>query len=182
MSLPKAFLAASLLGAAGVVAMAFMPVAPKPHVSRHTSQPAALRHDIHVRDQISIADVSGLDRSGYRMLIDLRPDGEARDQPASDAVALAAAKAGVRFAYVPTPNGDIPDSVVQQLSKALEGAEGPVLLYCRSGSRAARVWALAEASRPGGADATAIADSVRRAGQKVDDLMPRIAARIAARH
>ena len=85
------------------------------------------------------------------------------------------------FAYVPTPHGAIPDVIVDGLARALADVPQPVVLYCRSGNRAARVWALAEASRPSGADAKGIAGSVRAAGQKVDDLMPQIEARIAAR-
>ena len=181
MSLSKTFFAAVLVGAAAVVAMAYLPTVPRPVPPAQAVVPAKLTQSIHVREQVPLADVPGLSVKGYRTIIDLRPDGEERDQPASAAVAQAAAGAGLRFAYVPTPRGAIPDAVVADFARALDGAEGPVLLYCRSGSRAARVWALAEAARPGGGDAAAIAGAVKAAGQEVDDLMPRIAARIAAR-
>lgn len=182
MSLGKAFLAAVLIGATAVVAAAYFPTLPKPvPPPLTTAAPATLAQGIHVRDQLRLADVSRLGEQGFRTIIDLRPDGEAADQPTSTAVAEAAAKAGLRFAYVPTPQGAIPDAVVSDLAKALQDTEGPVLLYCRSGNRAARVWALSEASRPGGGDAAAIAQAVKAAGQKVDDLMPRITTRIAAR-
>lgn len=183
MSLGKAFLVALLVGAAVMVAMAYVPTAPRPTApgTAASAMPAVLARNIHVRDQLRLADVDGLGGKGYRTLIDLRPDGEAPDQPSSATVAQAAAGAGLKFIYVPTPNGAIPDTVVADLTKALDGVEGPVLLYCRSGSRAARVWALAEASRPGGGDAAAITHAVKAAGQKVDDLLPRITARIAAR-
>jgi protein tyrosine phosphatase (PTP) superfamily phosphohydrolase (DUF442 family) len=55
------------------------------------------------------------------------------------------------------------------------------MLYCRVGSRASRVWALAEAGRPRGASAADIAASVNNAGHRVDDLLPAIEARIAMR-
>lgn len=183
MSLLKAFLAAFALGAGAIVVMANLPdstVAPPQTVAPPTA-PAVLSPTIHVRDQLQLADLAQIRAKGYRTLIDLRPDGEAKDQPPSSAVAEAAAKAGLKFAYVPTPNGNIPDSVVADLTRALTGAEGQVLLYCRSGNRAARVWALAEASRPGGSDASTIIGAVKTAGQKVEDLVPRITARIAAR-
>jgi uncharacterized protein (TIGR01244 family) len=114
-------------------------------------------------------------------VIGLRPDGEARGQPSSAAVHKEAERHGLTFVYIPTPRSAIPDEIVESLSKALAAADGPVLLYCRSGSRAARVWALAEASRPGGPDKAFIARAVSDAGQKIDDLVPRIEARIAAR-
>jgi uncharacterized protein (TIGR01244 family) len=85
------------------------------------------------------------------------------------------------FAYIPTAHGDIPDATPEALARALESAEKPVLLYCRSGSRAARVWALAEAARADGPNAATIAAAVRGAGQKVDDILPRIEQRVAQR-
>lgn len=142
---------------------------------------SALAPNVGVRSQIAVADVAGIQGSGYRTLIDLRPDGEATDQPPSAVVAGAAGNAGMKFAYVPTPHGDIPDATVDAFAKALSEAEGPVMLYCRSGSRAARVWALAEAARSGGADQAAIEAAVVAAGHKVDDIRPRIAQRIAQR-
>lgn len=141
----------------------------------------ALLDGVSVRDQIRLGAVADIGKQGIRTLIDLRPDGEAPDQPPSSEVAKAAASAGLRFAYVPTPNGAIPDATVDALAKALAGSDQPVLLYCRSGSRAARVWALAEASRPGGASASVILSTVNAVGQKADDLVPRIEVRIAAR-
>lgn len=146
-----------------------------------TKAASALSANVFVRDQIGLADLQTIKDGGFRTLIDLRPDGEAADQPPASAVGAAAAKAGLGFAYVPTPHGDIPDATVDAFRRTLDGAEKPVLLYCRSGNRAARVWALAEAADPKGADAETIAASVRGAGQKIDDLKPRIATRIALR-
>lgn len=114
-------------------------------------------------------------------LIDLRPDGEAADQaPAADMEAEAK-RQDMGFSYVPTPHGPIPDAVVQQFSQAMARSQQPILLYCRSGSRAARVWALAEASRPGGQQAPAILAAVKSAGLSADDLAGEIDRRIAAR-
>jgi uncharacterized protein (TIGR01244 family) len=144
-------------------------------------QPILLAPGVAVRDQIVLADLAALKSQSYRTVIDLRPDGEAPDQVPSHAVATAAKAAGLRFAYIPTPHGEVPQSVVDDLTRTLAASDHPVVLYCRSGNRAARVWALAEAGRTGGGDAATIVASVRRAGQKVDDLIPQIEARVAAR-
>lgn len=154
---------------------------PRGSVARleHASFP--LGAGVAVRDQVTLAEVRRLEAAGFRTIIDLRPDGEVPGQPPSAAIGEAARNAGLTFAYVPTPHGDIPDAVVDALGAAMAGAQQPVILYCRSGKRAARVWALAEASRPGGAPADEIAAAVRGAGQPVDDLLVRIATRVAAR-
>lgn len=145
------------------------------------AQSRPLLEGVAVREQISLADVARIGAEGYRTLIDLRPDGEAPDQPRAAEIESAARQAGLQFAYIPTAHGDIPDATPEALARALLSAERPVLLYCRSGSRAARVWALAEAARIDGPDAAAIAKAVRGAGQKVDDILPRIEQRIAQR-
>jgi len=153
------------------------------------SRPAALRAtaakqltpDVWVSEQVTLDRLSNLKALGFKSLIDLRPDGEAPDQPASAAVAGAAAQAGLQFAYVPVQHGDIPSASVDALAQSLAKVDKPVLLYCRSGKRAARTWALSEASRAGGMDAAHIEAAVAGAGQTTDDLKGSIAERIAAR-
>ena len=137
---------------------------------------------VDVGGQVLPADVASLRTAGYRTLVNMRPDGEAADQPPSDAVASAAREAGLAYAYVPTPAANLADEVIDDLSRTLATAEGPVFIYCRSGTRVARAWALAEASRPGGLDRDGIIDAVSKAGFNVDDLLPRIDTRLAARH
>ena len=180
MSLVRAFLGALVLGAIGVNVYAH---ATRESATSRTGQGPnrELVDRVAVRDQLSLAALPELKAAGYRTIIALRPDGEAPDQVPSSAVAAGARASGMHFTYIPTPRGTIPDSVVDALSRELAEAPRPILLYCRSGSRAARAWALAEASRTGGPDAEQIALAVGRAGQRVDDLRPHIAARIAAR-
>lgn len=152
--------------------------APRPVLS---SQGLPLRDDVFVRDQIALDDVAGIKESGYRTLIALRPDGEVAGQTPSADVAAAARARGLTFAYIPTPHGDIPASVPEALAKELASAPRPVLLYCRTGKRAARVWALAEAARADGASAEDIAAAVTGVSQPVDDILGQIKDRIAAR-
>ncbi|MGE0699414.1 MAG: TIGR01244 family sulfur transferase [Hyphomicrobiaceae bacterium] len=181
MTLFRAFLLSTAVAMTGVVGLALASREPTRAPVERPSVSHPLTPSIHVRDQLKLPEIGRIKSAGYRTIIDLRPDGEAPDQPGSEAVRKAAEAEGLRFAYVPTPRGNIPDATVDQLAGALAAAEGPVLLYCRSGSRAARVWALAEASRVDGPDKALIADAVRKAGQEIDDLTPRIEARIAAR-
>lgn len=146
---------------------------------------AALRRPlvsgVDVAGQVSAADVARLKEQGYRTIINMRPDGEGAGQPVSADVAKATADAGLAYAYIPTSAANMPDAVIDDLGRALAGAEGPVLIYCRSGARVARAWALAEASRPGGLDKQGIVGAVEQAGFSAADLEPRIEARLAAR-
>lgn len=140
-----------------------------------------LNGDIAVSEQLKPQELPELRERGFRTIIDLRPDGEAIGQASSAEMHQAASATGMQFSYVPVPHGQIPDSAVAALDKALANSSGPVLLYCRSGKRAARTWGLVEASRSSGMDGKAILTAIRASGQSADDLSEDIARRIAQR-
>ena len=136
---------------------------------------------VWVAGQIDTADVPMFRNRGFKAVIGLRPDGEVPGQPSASDIGAMTNGQSMRFAYVPVPHGDMPDAVADDLATALAGGEGPVLLYCRSGRRAARAWALAEASRPGGLLVEEIEARVAGVGQSVDDLGDRLRRRAALR-
>jgi uncharacterized protein (TIGR01244 family) len=144
--------------------------------------PRQLADGIWVSEQVTPEQLPAFKARDIKAVIDLRPDGEVPDQPSSNVMADAAAKAGLQFAYIPVAHSDAPpaaavDALVQSLAKL----DKPVLLYCRSGRRAVRTWALAEASRAGGLDTAAIEEAAKAAGQTTDGLHDMITARVAAR-
>ena len=167
-----------VFGAAAVVLAIAAVNRPRPHASLEAKP---LVGDVWVSEQIQAGDFGVLKQKQFKSIIDLRPDGEAPNQPASFRVEWFAKSSGMTFAYVPVPHGDIPAQSVDALSTALASAQKPTLLYCRSGKRAARTWALVEASRNGGMDAAAIEAAVASVGQSADDLHQLISTRIAAR-
>jgi|GEM_PF-65833 len=140
-----------------------------------------LHGQIQVTEQITPESIAALKQQGIQNIIAMRPDGEAPNQASAATIEKNALAAGMKFTYIPIPHGDIPDASVTALQQALEKNQGPVLLYCRSGSRAARTWSLVEASRAGGMDAATIMSAVKSAGLKADDLEGLIQKRIAAR-
>ena len=148
---------------------------------RHQSLPAhVLAPGISISEQLQPRAMS-VAREQFTTVIDMRPDGEAAGQPSSAEMAAAARAQRLQFAYVPVPHGDIPDQVVDSLSNALASRPGPVLLYCRSGRRAARSWSLVEASRAGGMRVDQILAAVKSSGQDASDLRARLEQRVRAR-
>ncbi len=148
----------------------------------HPAKISALTERFAVAGQITPEQLVELKARGYTTIIALRPDGEGADQPSAAQVGAAARDNGMAFAYVPvTAGAAIPETAVAALGQALQDNPGKVLLYCRSGSRAARTWGLVEASRPGGADADAILAAVKASGQSADDLREAISKGVASR-
>jgi uncharacterized protein (TIGR01244 family) len=91
--------------------------------------------------QIKPGDLGALAESGVRSVICNRPDGEDPDQPAAAEIEAAARAAGLDFLHAPIsgwPDPETIEAVADRLGPAV-----PTLMYCRSGTRSAMVWALA---------------------------------------
>ncbi len=153
------------------------------YVQRPGSRPVLLGEsgDVYVSSQISLRDVYSMRQRGTSTIVDMRPDGEASDEPSHLQIEDTAKAAGMALSYIPVPHESIPPETVKQLGEVLASCQKPVVLYCRTGRRAARTFALSEASRAGGPGADAILAMVRDAGFSAEDLRPEIVGRIAAR-
>lgn len=102
-----------------------------------------------VAPQITPEDVAELARMGYRTLINNRPDEEIEAQLDSRAMAEAAAASGIAYIHLPYYPGALTPDLVAAFEATMAQIEGPVLAYCRSGTRSSHLWAMSEAgSRP----------------------------------
>ena len=126
--------------------------------------------------QLTEADVIKAAAEGFRTIIDNRPDGEDAGQPTAADIAALATRHGMTFAHIPVVPGAISDADVAKMADALGRASGPVLGYCRTGVRAATLWALSEA---GTTDPETILRTAASAGYDLGPLRPRLAARAA---
>lgn len=97
-----------------------------------------------VAPQIALEDISEIAAAGFKTLINNRPDGEASGQITDAQAAQAAAAAGMAYVSIPFAGGPRMEHV-QATVEALAGHTGPVLAFCRSGTRSITVWALAQA-------------------------------------
>ncbi|WP_373947094.1 TIGR01244 family sulfur transferase [Paracoccus marcusii] len=107
--------------------------------------PRTLSPQFAVSPQITPADIPALKAQGYRAIIANRPDGEGADQPTFAEIEAAAHDAGMQARYIPISGGMVGDDDVAAFRAALRDMPGPVLAYCRSGTRSATLWSLAQA-------------------------------------
>ncbi|WP_372605084.1 TIGR01244 family sulfur transferase [Actibacterium sp.] len=121
--------------------------------------------------QIKPDDVARIAEAGYRTIICNRPDGEADDQTSAAEIATAAREAGLEFRFVPIKPGMISDEIIQSFDDALKGCKGPVLAYCRTGTRSSTLWALARAKM---LSPDAILTATAQAGYDLSGLRPRM--------
>ena len=97
-----------------------------------------------VAPQIEPDDMAELAERGFKLVINNRPDGESPDQPTSAEMASAADIAGLDYYYIPVRGGPGRNEV-EAVRAAVSEAEGPVLAFCRSGTRSIITWAIGEA-------------------------------------
>lgn len=129
-----------------------------------------LTADYSVAPQISIEDVVAAKAAGFAMIVNNRPDGEDLAAPQGDAIAHAAAAEGLAYAAIPIGHAGFSHTQLDAIDAVLSGATGPVLAYCRSGTRSTHLWALARARA--GDDVDAICDAAARAGYDLAGLRP----------
>jgi uncharacterized protein (TIGR01244 family) len=94
--------------------------------------------------QLAPADLAEAAARGYRLVINNRPDGEQPGQPLSDEMERAAAAAGLAYLHVPVIGAPGPEQV-ERVRAAIADADGPVLAFCRSGTRSIVTWARGQA-------------------------------------
>lgn len=130
-----------------------------------------------VSPQVTEAEIAEAASANFAAIIDARPDGEDAGQPSAAQIADLARKHGLAFSHVPVTIGSITDADIAHFAAVLKAAGGPVLGYCRSGTRAAMLWALAQA---GQMPPARIFDSAAAAGIDLGAVRPWILERCKA--
>lgn len=98
---------------------------------------------ISVAPQIALDDLAELAAAGFTVIVNNRPDGEDFGQPTGEEIAAAAAAAGLGYTAIPVTHAGFSHPQIDAMAAVLGEAKGPVLAYCRSGTRSCNLWALA---------------------------------------
>ncbi|MBB4053441.1 uncharacterized protein (TIGR01244 family) [Devosia subaequoris] len=122
---------------------------------------------VSVSGQIQPEDVKTLKDLGFTAIVNNRPDGEAPDQPAGAEIAAAAKQAGLSYHAIPLGRDGVNPEMVAQTKAVLEGSDGKVFCFCRSGTRSTTLWALSQA---GEAPASQIIAQAAEAGYDMSHL------------
>lgn len=118
--------------------------------------------------QVSSNDFELLRAAGFASVLNARPDDESGEYLASqDAEQLALAN-GLAYAHCPTENHEIFETeIIDRFERALVELPKPIFAHCKTGTRAAILWAFA-ASRQYAVEN--VIASLRAAGQELDFL------------
>ncbi len=111
-----------------------------------------LNDEISVAGQILPTDVSYIAQQGFKTILCNRPDGEVNDQPTIDAIKQAAEDCGLDIIFQPVLTSGITDQNIKEFSVITDNVKGPMLAFCRTGTRCTFLWALSESSKGRPAD------------------------------
>ena len=100
-----------------------------------------------VASQISPADVGHFAEQGYTTIICNRPDAEDPGQPPSAEIEAECQRHGLEFQLIPMQGRFVNPDTVERMRAALDESPGPVLAYCRSGTRSSIIWQMIAASQ-----------------------------------
>ena len=123
-----------------------------------------------LEQKLSIVPLAEAKAQGFAMVINNRPDGEEPAAPQGEHISTACAAEGLAYAAIPIGHAGFSHAQIDALDKLLAAATGPILAYCRSGTRSTHLWALARARA--GDDVGAIVEAAAKAGYDLTGLRP----------
>lgn len=98
-----------------------------------------------ITPQLRSKDVAELGNAGFVGIMNNRPDGEEPGQPTSAELEAQARQHGLAYWHVPVVPGQMTETDVRDFAAALRTVEGPVLGFCRTGTRSTALWKAAQA-------------------------------------
>jgi uncharacterized protein (TIGR01244 family) len=129
-----------------------------------------INDQISVAPQLDPADIVEAARAGFTTIVNNRPDEEEAGQPEGAAIRAVAETLNLAYHAIPITHAGFSGPQVEAMRAVLAAAEGPVLAYCRSGTRSTNLWALAEASR--GEDPAGLVEAAAGAGYDLNGIRP----------
>jgi uncharacterized protein (TIGR01244 family) len=130
----------------------------------------SLTETMFVAPQIGLDDVRAARDAGITLIINNRPDEEEAGQISGAEIEAAATALGMAYVAIPVTHSGFSQPQVQAMADALDAAVGPVLAYCRSGTRSCLLWSLAEASQ--GAEPDDVTTIAAKAGYDATPIRP----------
>lgn len=131
-----------------------------------------ITESVYASPQIGIEAIAEAKALGIVRIINNRPEGESDDQTPGEEIEIAAHAAGMDYVAIPVTHAGFSEAQVDAMNEALAGAGGPVLAYCRSGTRSTLLWALARAKA--GENPGVIAAKAAAGGYDVTPIRPLI--------
>ena len=103
---------------------------------------------VYVAPQLDASALHAAAAMGFKSVINNRPDFEhGPSQPANHDIEAAAVAAGLEYRFLPVDGAHQSPQQIEAFARLLDELPSPILAFCRSGTRSARLAMLAQAQR-----------------------------------
>jgi uncharacterized protein (TIGR01244 family) len=105
----------------------------------------ALAPDVCVAPQLTPEAMAEAAKAGFKSVVNNRPDFEyGPNQPTNAALEAAALAAGLEYRFLPVDGGYQSPQEIEAFAQLLAELPRPLLAFCRSGARSARLYMAAQ--------------------------------------
>jgi uncharacterized protein (TIGR01244 family) len=105
----------------------------------------ALAPDVCVAPQLTPEAMAAVAKAGFKSVVNNRPDFESGpNQPSNAAIKAAALAAGLEYRFLPVDGGYQTPQEIEAFAQLLAELPRPLLAFCRSGARSARLYMAAQ--------------------------------------
>jgi len=136
-----------------------------------------LNDDISVCMQLLPEQIDFVKQSGFKTIINNRPDMEKPGQPFANDIENLARAAGLDYLHLPMQPGQVTPELLTSMADAIKNSDGPVLAHCATGMRSTILWCFANVKEMG-VDGVMSAAAV--AGMDVEKIRPALASYAAS--
>ena len=113
---------------------------------------AQITKQFSVSGELTESELSSLAKQGVDTLINVRPDNECENQISDQMWRTLARKYNLRYFFIPVKSGYYTKTDVEEFKAALLQSSKRVHSFCRTGTRASHLWALANKDKRSFAD------------------------------
>jgi len=104
---------------------------------------AEITKQFSVSGELTESELSSLAKQGVDTLINVRPDNESKNQISDQIWRTLAKKYHLRYVFIPVKPGYYAAKDIEEFKAALVQSSKRVHSFCRTGTRASHLWALA---------------------------------------
>ena len=128
-----------------------------------------LSDDVSVCMQLFPEQIDFIKESGFKTIINNRPDMEKPGQPFAGDIEKLARGAGLNYVHLPMQPGQITPELLSSMAETIDNSDGPVIAHCATGMRSTILWCFVNAKEMG---VEAVISAATEAGMDVEKIRP----------
>ncbi len=128
-----------------------------------------LSDNVSVCLQLFPEQIDFIKQSGFKTIINNRPDMEKPDQPLATDIEKLTQEAGLNYVHLPMRPGQITPELLASMADTFNNSDGPVLAHCATGMRSTILWCFVNVKEMG---VEGVISAATDAGMDIEKIRP----------